>query len=368
MTTTQLSTRDNFLASFGKSRSYLSTLVPEGVSKDRIMRVLETEVVNNPKLLECDPGSLKVAVTLAARSGLEVGGGSMAQAFLIPRGSKAAFEPSYKGQIALAMRSGTVAGVTVSAVCQNDKLWEEDERTRHIADLLAPNRGPVVGYVAFVKLVTGFIKSEYMTIGQINDIRDRFGYSKKGSPWDTSYPEQAKKTVLKRALKQVPFSTEQAALLSDIDAQTPIQTHVTEVEAGHPGAELGVQGLEQRLALANQQESDDESNAPGTTPDEEPAPQEPAQGPSEEAAQQANPRVIKQIHAIFGEAGFKDDDVKRAIYQRAIKKLFSMEGGLTDLSQGQAEALARNLKREGFIQKIADDLEQEAHEAETGGK
>ena len=145
----------------------------------------------------------------------------------------AQFQVMAKGFNQLAMRSGQFKKLSQTDVRQGeikdrDRLtgdiefeWEKDDEKR--AKL------PIIGYVAYFKLINGFEKQNYMSIQEVKDHGLRYSQTfKKGfGNWVDSFDAMALKTVLKLLLsKWAPLSVEmQQGIIAD---QAVINNHETQ--------------------------------------------------------------------------------------------------------------------------------------------
>ena len=127
----------------------------------RMVRVITSEIRRNPKLGECTVTSLLGSGMLSAQLRLEPG--PMEQCYLIPRwnGKLKALEVNwqlgYKGMVELAIRSGGVATIHASDVCENDRwlnILGYEPRFEHEPPTFGA-RGDVVGYYSLTRLADG---------------------------------------------------------------------------------------------------------------------------------------------------------------------------------------------------------------------
>ena len=197
-----------------RARPQLEAVLPRHVGADRMLRVVYTAVLRNPKLLDCDPMSLIGAVIQAAQLGLEPDP-TLGEAYLIPRwngdrGCKEVnFQPGYKGLIKLAYQSGMVASIEARCVHQAD-LFECEHgtapRLMHVPSS-EPDAGPVTHAYCVLRFKgDGVPKFEVLPRSEIERHRNR-GRSRSG-PWETDYEAMAAKTAVLVTLKLAPVSTE----------------------------------------------------------------------------------------------------------------------------------------------------------------
>ena len=204
-----------------KTQAYLSSVL--GAKKSSFVNNLVALVSNNVKLQECEPMTLMFAAMKATALDLPLDP-NLGYAYVIPFKDNRAgvtlaqFQIGSKGFIQLAMRSSQFRTINVSDVREGeiktiDRLsgeisfdWKEDRE-----DL------PVIGYVAFMKLLNGFEKSLYMKVSEIAAHGKKYSKTYTFGVWQDNFAAMAEKTVLKRLMsKYAPLSVEmQQAVMSD---------------------------------------------------------------------------------------------------------------------------------------------------------
>jgi recombination protein RecT len=193
---------------------------------DTFMVSLLSVVSNNKSLLECTPTSVLNAAMTAASLDLPVNQ-NLGYAYIIPfkdKGvSKAQLQIGTKGFVQLAQRSGQLKTINVTEVREGELKgtnrasgemefeWIEDEKER--------SAKPIIGYLAFMKLINGFEKSLYMSSDQLTKHGARFSQTFKMGfgLWKDDFDSMAKKTVIKLLLSRyAPLSVAmQRAQLAD---------------------------------------------------------------------------------------------------------------------------------------------------------
>lgn len=200
----------------------IAVALPANLTPDRFQRIVLTAISSNPKLQSCTPQSFLGAMMTAAQLGVEPNT-PLGQGYLIPRKNKqgieeCSFQLGYKGLIDLAYRSGEVVNIGAHTVYANDKFHVTlglDANIEHEPTM--GERGDPIAFYAYYKTRGGAYGFEYMTVADARAHARKFSEAvKKGwsSPWDTNFEEMAKKTVLKKALKYAPLSTEVASKIS----------------------------------------------------------------------------------------------------------------------------------------------------------
>jgi len=232
---------------FQKAERYLKQMEPailqalpknSGMTPERLSRITLTTMKSIPKLQECSTESILAAVLQSAQLGLEPD--LMGSCYFIPynqRGGQpiCSFQIGYRGLIDLVTRRGEVMTITANPVYEFDLFMEEygkEETFKHIP-FRKGDRGRIVGFYAYAHLKNGGFKGEYMTVQEIDKIRNDYSkayqYDSKASIWVKHYEAMAQKTVIKRLVKYLPISVEtQNAIAHD----ETIRKDITE-EAQH---------------------------------------------------------------------------------------------------------------------------------------
>lgn len=207
----------------------LAKSLPKHLSKERMLAVLVNMAYRNPDLQKCEKNSILVSACQAGALGLDLNP-SLGEAYLIPRwnknigGMECTFMPGYQGLVKLVRQTGQIATIQAAIVYDKDEfLVEYDPDLRFMHRPTFKGRGVVRDGVgvravyAIAKLNNGERIIETMTVDEVEGIRAR-SQSKDRGPWVTDWCEMAKKTVLRRLIKQLPKSAELAAALEANDA------------------------------------------------------------------------------------------------------------------------------------------------------
>lgn len=256
---------DRFKQELAMRESHLRSLLPQSMTVDKFQGVVVAAVADNMDLLECDRGSLLKACLSAAELGLSLNK-SMGEADILKvwdnrlKRNVAQFRPRYKGLMKLAMQSGEVLKIESRLIHEDDTFEVEeglDSRIVHKHGL--SNRGAMVGAYCVWKLKNGETQFEVMSKEQILAIRERSSAKTKDGnivgPWKTDEAEMWRKTVVRRASKYMPLSTEaqravavdnQAEGVIDGDQHSGSGADVTDFD-DIPVAEEQVQSLEEKV-------------------------------------------------------------------------------------------------------------------------
>lgn len=174
-------------------------------------------VRNSSALQNCDPDSVMSAAMVAATVNLPIEP-ALGYAAIVPYGNKAVFQIMYKGVTQLCIRSGQYATIHCSEIYQ-DELLSHNPITGVVRfkatdtykmRYSAKKDGNVIGHYAYLKLVSGFEKSDYMTKEEVMAHATKYSKAyqrdlrahKADSPWSTDPIPMGNKTVLLRLLKK----------------------------------------------------------------------------------------------------------------------------------------------------------------------
>ena len=204
-------------------------------------------VAGKQELMSCKPVSILRAALRAASLELSCDP-ALRQAYLVPYGSEAQFQPHYNGLYILAVRTNKYRVINVNPVYQGQKVYEDVQTGLNYIGLenglIAENdkvheqfgRGyrdvtsgkpdkPIIGYVGYLETVRGFKKTVYWTIGEIEAHAKKFSksYQNEKSLWHDPKHKATmqRKTVLLDLLKYADLSgTASAVLREAIESDT----------------------------------------------------------------------------------------------------------------------------------------------------
>ena len=209
-------------------KGQIEAALPSVITGERFARMVLTAMSNTPQLASCTPKSFLGAMMQAAQLGLEPNT-PLGEAYLIPfrnHGTlECQFQVGYKGMISLAHRSGLY--VQAHEVHENDEFDVEyglDPKLVHKP--VFKDRGNVVAYYGMWKDKDGNFGFEVMSREDVEAHARKYSqsYGKGFSPWKTNFDEMAKKTVIKKALKYAPLTTE---FIRGVTADGTIKTELS---------------------------------------------------------------------------------------------------------------------------------------------
>lgn len=223
-------------AALDQAESSITQVLPKHLTPERMMRVALSAIYRTPELQDCDPRTIVAAVVQASELGLEPGG-ALQHGYLIPYKNKKAggvrecqFQPSYRGLIELARRSGKLKSISARVVYEKDQfslIFTGDRPNYRHEPQLDGDAGKIRLVYAVASLEGDALEFESMTLQQVEEIRKR-SQSGDDGPWKTDWAEMAKKTVIRRLLKRLPMSLELAKAI-EIDNADYIDVEATTI-------------------------------------------------------------------------------------------------------------------------------------------
>ena len=209
-------------------QSEIEKALPKVMTAERFARIVTTAVTNTPKLEKCTPQSFIGAMLNAAQLGLEPNT-PLGQAYLIPYGNQCQFQIGYKGLLDLAYRTGEVKSIMAEVVREGDTFEYEmglNPKLKHIP--AQTGRGKPIFYYAVFKLVNGGEGFQVMSYEDIMEHAKKYSKTFSNGPWQTSFDEMAKKTVLKKLLKYMPLKTEFSRAVAQDETAKPFNPNAEE--------------------------------------------------------------------------------------------------------------------------------------------
>lgn len=199
-------------------RSRLEDLLPEGMRFSRLIAIVRTEVAKNPKILECSPVSIIESIARIQQWGLEIG----VDAYLVPFKGVCTPISDYKGLAKLMVNSRAVRAVQARAVFANEKFrynYGLQEELEHHPIHDPKERGAIIGAYCILRLPGGNDVFEFMSLEDIEAIRQRYSKQWKDGPCPPWY---AKKTVIRQVSKLVPKSPKFVSVLAVMEDEDKI--------------------------------------------------------------------------------------------------------------------------------------------------
>ncbi|NIQ00989.1 MAG: hypothetical protein GWM98_11670 [Nitrospinaceae bacterium] len=199
-----------------RKKQQIEAALCKALPLDQFLMVAYTAIQKNPRLMQCDPGSVYVAVRDAATFGL-FPNSLTNEGHLIPfyngnaKRYECQFMVGYKGMLNMAEGTDLVKGVDVRKVFKADEFRVEfgtNPDIHHVPELLQ-DRGDFIGAYAVIFMKSGHTKFDFISASDALSHGERFSKSKnkKGElfgPWKDDFEAMAMKTVLRMAMKYMP--------------------------------------------------------------------------------------------------------------------------------------------------------------------
>ena len=195
------------------ARNTITPLLPEGVSYERVCREAYFALSDNGDLAQCEPMSFVRAVAKVCAWGLTIG----ETAHLVPYGRKVQAQQDYKGKIELIVWSGAARYLDAQCVYENERFDMRQGTAPYIehTPILSPeSRGKMIGAYAVAKLRHGDLKILFMSVEEIEHIRQTYSKTHKKGPLPPWY---AKKTCVHQIAKTLPKSARLAKVLRTLE-------------------------------------------------------------------------------------------------------------------------------------------------------
>lgn len=229
--TKQLAKKQKTMKDYVESMSgEIAKALPSVMTPERFTRITLSALSSNPDLQQCTPQSFLASMMTAAQLGLEVNT-PLGEAFLIPFKNhgvmECSFQLGYQGLKSLAYRSGDVSIIDAHTVYENDEFsYEFGLEPKLIHKPALKNRGEPVAFYGMFKTKDGGYGFDVMSVEDVKLHAKKYSksFGSSFSPWNTSFPEMAKKTVLKQALKYAPLKSDFAR---QVTADESIKTEIS---------------------------------------------------------------------------------------------------------------------------------------------
>jgi len=260
---------------------------------DRFLAVAFSAMATHSDVLaDAEPLSLVNAIKEAASLGLEP---FTDDAAIIVYNHVATLQPMWRGYLKRIRNSREVVDLDCQLVYTND-VFELSLGTspslRHIPAMEERDeagdkrveRGDYRGCYAWALMPSGTHIIEWMTVDEINYVRDTWG-NKKKSNWTTSWGEMARKTVIRRLAKRLPSAAVDKLLAADqrsdeaAEAQVKVINEVRDQLADVRN--LALRAVGDLPALTDGGARTNEEPTPEATPSPSPTP-EPTRAPDPE--------------------------------------------------------------------------------------
>lgn len=236
----QLQTKPKFSLAIQSDtyKKLINNTLGDSKRASKFIASITSAVATNPTLQECDAGTILSGALVGEALNLSPSP-QLGQFYLVPYNTKnpngtcskkAQFQIGYKGYIQLAIRSGQYKDLDVIEIREGEYLGRDKETGKHkfefIEDEVRREDTPIIGYMAYYELISGFRKSIYWTKEKMRahairysqayatDVKKNTNYSF----WSKDFDGMAFKTMYRQIIsKGAPMSIEmQEAYFKDM--------------------------------------------------------------------------------------------------------------------------------------------------------
>lgn len=159
-------------------------------------------VVNNNKLLQkAEPASIYSSAMVAASLDLPINP-NLGFAAIVPYGSQAQCQIMAKGFIQLAIRSGQYAKINNAIVHEGELVSYDPFKDEYVFDASKRKSDNVIGYMAYIRLTSGYEKYFYMTKEECLAHGRRYSKTFNNGTWKENPDAMCLKTVIKLLLSK----------------------------------------------------------------------------------------------------------------------------------------------------------------------
>ena len=231
MATAEISVLKEVKAMIIGNEAQLMKLIPPKVKELKVRTILdqiEHQIKfskNGEKLRACEPHSIAAAIKYCCQLGLEPGyGNGTPDVYLIPYNKDLQTQLSYRGELNLAMRDGKFKQLYSDVVYASDtfKAWNNKDGQHfdhEMGELGGRTDDNIVAVYASAITSDGSSYFEIMTKDEIDALEAK---TRKGSTqtpaWKNWWTQMARKTLVRRVVKNLPQSSAQA-LAESLDNQ-----------------------------------------------------------------------------------------------------------------------------------------------------
>ena len=232
MNTQTLPAKRDFSAGLERAMPSMRDALPEHVDEDRFKRILSSAVMSNPDLQRAYnefPQSIWNSAMACAKDGLIPDG---REAALVVFNTKQKFADGVERKVATAQympmvggilkmlrQSGEVQSMSANVVYEKDDFDYElgdDERIQH-KPFMGGDRGKMIAVYAVLRTKDGGLYREVMSRSEVEAVK-RMSRGGQYGPWNGPFEsEMWRKTVIRRAAKRWPISTDVIDLIQRDD-------------------------------------------------------------------------------------------------------------------------------------------------------
>jgi recombination protein RecT len=214
------------------SKASIMQALPKHVTPERLIKTMLVAANRTPKLFDCTQSSVLETINRAAELGLDLSG-TLGEAYPVPYGNTCQLIIGYRGLEKLAWQSGELASIDAEVVYEKDdfKFRKGTEVVVEWTPYMGGDRGKPIGAYACVTMKGGGKLARFLPYSDIEKVR-KVSRSGQSGPWKDWWDEMARKTALRRVLKDAPLSTEKFVAAMEHDTEQTRFDDVLEASTG----------------------------------------------------------------------------------------------------------------------------------------
>jgi recombination protein RecT len=188
----------------------ISQALPKHITPERVIQMASTVISANPRLAECNIGSIVGSIVEASVLGFKPSN-ALGQCYFVPYGGNCQFQIGYRGWIELVRRSGQLKTIYAHVVREGDEFSYNLGLHQDIQHKPAGSTSAAITHAyAVAHFKDGGYQFEVLSFEEIEALRkrNRAQSAKPSGAWATDYAEMAKAKAVKRLAKYLPVSDE----------------------------------------------------------------------------------------------------------------------------------------------------------------
>lgn len=207
--------------------------LPKTFNRERFVQNTIAVLNDKPELQKVNKGQLLQGLIKGAMLNLDY---SNREFYLIPYSSNVNFQFDYRGlqKIAKQYSIRPIKEIRSEIVREGDKFQVSIVDNQQIINFepVPFSDKEIVGVFAYVEYEDGAVVCERMSVKEVNDVRNNYSKQANGNTWKKSWDQMARKSCIRRLLKTVDISFENAEARrifdEESDADFTVKKHTSD--------------------------------------------------------------------------------------------------------------------------------------------
>lgn len=195
--------------------------LPKSFNRERFCQNAIAVLNEKPELQKANRAQLLMGLVKGAMMNLDY---SNREFYLINYGSSVNFQFDYRGlqKIVKQYSIRPIKEIRSEVVREGDKFQVSIVDNKQIINFEPKpfSDAEIVGIFAYVEYQDGSVVCEKMSVKEINDVRNNYSKQKGGNSWVKSWSEMGRKTVIRRLIKTIDVSFENAEARKIFDEES----------------------------------------------------------------------------------------------------------------------------------------------------